>query len=165
MNFGGHRNDDSFKPLLFRRWGSNLDSHRKLVFSYQGMDNLLIPFKGSGKTPFSLSLIFHKPLSQFATVVCSRITVPMGSRNATPYQPIVVFHDNIRALTLKRGVCFLCNRRPNSGRHQFLRAVLHIRRLGHRKLYKQRLQFFHPLSSDNSAADNRTAPAPAVQRK
>ena len=52
---GGHRNDDSFKPLLFRRWGSNLDSHRKLVFSYQGMDNLFIPFKGSGKTPLPLS--------------------------------------------------------------------------------------------------------------
>ena len=35
------RNDDSFKPLLFRRWGSNLDSHRRIgsdtLFSSRGV--------------------------------------------------------------------------------------------------------------------------------
>ena len=68
-------------------------------------------------------------------------------------------------LALKRGGCFLCNQRPNSGRHHFLRATLHIRRLEYRKSCKQRLQFFLPLSLDNSAADSQTAPTHAAQRK
>lgn len=48
LNFGGHRNDDSFKPLSFRRWGSNLDSHRKIgsamLFGSRGVQ-IVHPFQ------------------------------------------------------------------------------------------------------------------------
>ena len=71
----------------------------------------------------------------------------------------------LTVLALKRGVCFLCNQRPNLGRHQFRRATFRIQRLEYRKLYKQRLWFSHSLSSDSSAVDNQTAPTPVTQKK
>ncbi len=121
MDFGGHRNDDSFKPLLFRRWGSNLDSHRKFVLHIK----VRIICLQLSKHAVKHRSLYHKPLSQSATVVLQNCDdevmkrYPISTNRRIPRRQIIP----LTALALKWGVCFLHNHRPELGRWSERRTI------------------------------------------
>ena len=120
---------------LFRRWGDVLSPHRKI-------DSAMLLGSRDAVKRRSLS---PKPLSQIATVVLQNCDdevtnhypistyrrfsrrhkshsqhSPWNGAGAFSVTSAVEFHDSIKksfsALALKRGMCFLCNQCPESGR-------------------------------------------------